>query len=164
MDAARTVKKQGAEKVTVVYRRGRAEMPAEKVEVEEAMEEGIEFLFQTNIVKIIGEDKVQKAECIKTELVESSSGRPKPVNVEGSNFILDIDFIIMALGSEPDRNVIGKLGVELDEWGYIKIDENHKTSRNNVFAAGDISYAKSTVAWASRSGRDAAESICEMLK
>lgn len=164
IDAARTIKKQGAKKVTVVYRRGRAEMPAEKVEVEEGIEEGIEFLFQTNIVKINGKEKVESAECIKTELVEVEGKRPKPVNIEGSNFVIDTDFVIMALGSKPEENVMQNLGLELDDWGYIKVDENQKTSRNKVYAAGDISYAKSTVAWAARSGRDAAEKILLQLK
>lgn len=139
-------------------------MPAEAKEVKEAKEEGIEFLFQNNIVKILGDNKAQKVELIKTELVQKEGETRKvPVNVDGTNYIIDVDYIIMALGSTPE-GFTNNLGLELDKHGYIIIDEKNKTSKSKIFAGGDIAGSKSTVAWAARSGRDAANSIIEYLK
>ena len=164
MDTSRTVKKLGAERVIVIYRRSRAEMPAEKKEIDEAMEEGVEFVFQNNILRICGDKKVEKIECVKTELVQKEGETRKvPVNIENSNYIIDIDYIIMALGSEPE-GFVKKLGLKLNKWGRIQIDEKNRTSNSKVFAGGDIAGAKGTVAWAARSGRDAAYSIMEYLK
>ena len=163
MDCARTIKKLGAEEVKVIYRRAEEQMPAEVKEIKEAKEEGVEFLFQNNIVRILGKDKVEKVELIKTELVEKEGeNRKVPVNIPNSNYIIDIDFIVMALGSEPDK-IVQDLGLELNKWGYIKIDEKNRTSNPKIFAGGDLAGAKGTVAWAARSGRNAAESIIEYL-
>jgi len=164
MDVARTVNRKRAKKVTVIYRRAREQMPAEDEEIEAAIEEGVEFLFQNNIVKILGEDKVEAVECIKTELVKVEGDRERPVNIEGSNYELDIDYVIMALGSKPESKVLDKIDLEKTDRGYIKVDEKQMTSREKVFACGDLIGVKSTVAWASRSGRNAAESIEEYLK
>lgn len=161
MDSARTIKKLGASEVYVIYRRAEEQMPAEKKEIADAKKEGIEFLFQTNIVKILGKEKVEKLECIKTELVKKEGeNRLSPINIEGSNFILDMDYVVMATGSKPENNIIEKF--ERNEYGYIKIDENMQTSISKVFAGGDIVGQKATVAWASRSGRDAAEKILKI--
>ena len=161
MDSARTIKKLEASEVYVIYRRAEEQMPAEKKEIADAKKEGIEFLFQTNIVKILGKEKVEKLECIKTELVKKEGeNRLSPVNIEGSNFILDMDYVVMATGSKPENNIIEKF--EKNEYGYIKIDENMQTSINKVFAGGDIVGQKATVAWAARSGRDAAEKILKI--
>ena len=163
MDSARTIKKLGASEVYVIYRRAEEQMPAEKKEIADAKKEGIEFLFQTNIVKILGKEKVEKLECIKTELVKKGGeNRLSPVNIEGSNFILDMDYVVMATGSKPENNIIEKF--EKNEYGYIKIDENMQTSINKVFAGGDIVGQKATVAWAARSGRDAATNILKYLR
>ena len=161
MDSARTIKKLGASEVYVIYRRAEEQMPAEKKEIVDAKKEGIEFLFQTNIVKILGTEKVEKLECIKTELIKKEGeNRLSPVNIEGSNFILDMDYVVMATGSKPENNIIEKF--EKNEYGYIKIDENMQTSISKVFAGGDIVGQKATVAWASRSGRDAAAKILKI--
>lgn len=161
MDSARAIKKLGASEVYVIYRRAEEQMPAEKKEIADAKKEGIEFLFQTNIVKILGKEKVEKLECIKTELVKKEGeNRLSPVNIEGSNFSLDMDYVVMATGSKPENNIIEKF--EKNEYGYIKIDENMQTSINKVFAGGDIVGQKATVAWAARSGRDAAEKILKI--
>ena len=158
MDCARTIKRLGAQEVKVIYRRAEEQMPAENKEIQEAKEEGIEFLFQNNIVKILGKNKVEQVELIKTELVQKEGDTRKvPVN------IIDIDYIIMALGSAPE-SFVNSLGLELNKWGYINIDENNRTSNSKVFAGGDIAGAKGTVAWAARSGRDAANSIMEYLE
>ncbi len=164
MDCARTIKRLGAQEVKVIYRRAEEQMPAETKEIQEAKEEGIEFLFQNNIVKILGKEKVEQVELIKTELVQKEGDTRKvPVNIENSNYIMDIDYIVMALGSEPEE-FVKNLGLELNKWGRIQIDEKNRTSSSKIFAGGDIAGAKGTVAWAARSGRDAAYSIMEYLK
>ena len=164
MDCARTIKRLGAQEVKVIYRRAEEQMPAEVKEIEEAKEEGIEFLFQNNIVKILGKDKVEKVELIKTELVQKEGeARKVPVNIPNSNYIIDIDYIVMALGSKPEE-FVNTLGLELNKWGYINIDEQNRTSNPKIFAGGDLAGAKGTVAWAARSGRNAANAIIEYLK
>lgn len=165
MDTSRTVKKLGADKVVVIYRRSEEEMPAEKIEIQEAKEDGIEFLFQTNILKVLGNEKVEKIECIKTELVQKGGEtRKSPVNIENSNFIMDIDYVIMAVGSEIDKSLIKDIDIKTTQRGTIEVDEDYKTSREKVFAGGDLAGAKGTVAWAARAGRDAADAIIEYLK
>ena len=163
MDCARTIKRLGAQSVKVIYRRAEEQMPAEEKEIKEAKEEGIEFLFQNNVVRILGNNKVEQIELIKTELVQKEGeSRKVPVNIPDSNYVVDIDYVIMALGSEPD-SFVNNLGLKLNEWGRIYVDENNRTSNNKIFAGGDIAGAKGTVAWAGRSGRDSAYSIMEYL-
>lgn len=164
MDCARTIKKLGAENVCVIYRRAEKQMPAEPKEVAEARKEGIEFLFQNNIVRIIGKEKVEKVECIKTELIKrEGETREVPVNIVGSNYEIEMDYVIMALGSNTETEIVAKLGLELDQWGFIKIDENRRTSNPKIYAGGDLTGDKGTVAWASKAGRDAAEAIIQAL-
>lgn len=164
MDCSRTLKRLGADKVYVIYRRAEKQMPAEVKEIAEAKEEGIEFLFQNNIVKILGNKKVEKIECIKTELVKKEGEtREVPVNIENSNYQMDMDYVVMAVGSSPEKKLVEDLGLELNKWGYIKVDENHRTSNPKVFAGGDVAGDKGTVAWAARAGRDVAEVIMKAL-
>lgn len=139
MDSARTIKRMGTKKVTVIYRRSEKQMPAEINEIEEAKKDGVEFLFQNNIVKIIGKNKVEKIECIKTELVKKEGEtRETPVNIENSNYEMDIDYVIIAIGSRPQEEIINTLGLEQDKNGYIKVNEKFETSKQNVFAGGDL--------------------------
>ena len=169
MDCARTINKMGADKVYVIYRRAEEQMPAERKEIEDAKDEGIEFLFQNNIVKIYGDNgdsvdiensSVRKIECIKTELVKKEGdSRLSPVNIKGSNYELDMDYVVMAIGSMPEEKIVNNLGLECDKNGYIIVDENHKTSMENVFAGGDVAKDKATVAFAARAGRDVAQYI-----
>lgn len=178
MDVSRTIKRLGAENVSVVYRRSEKQMPAERKEIEEAKEEGIEFLFQTNLIKIVGGASLgdpkkdnncniekRKIECVKTELVKKEGEtREYPINIEGSNFFMDIDFVVLAVGSSSDKNVIDKLGLETTKWGNIKVDENYKTSDEKIYAVGDLVGTKQTVAWAARSGFECAKKIIECDK
>lgn len=167
MDCSRTIKRLGADKVYVIYRRAEKQMPAEVKEIADAKEEGVEFLFQNNIVKILGDKKVEKVECIKTELVKKEGEtREVPVNIEGSNYVMDMDYVVMAVGSCPEKELLEKLkqsGIELNKWGYIQVDENHRTSNPKIYAGGDLAGDKATVAWAARAGRDAACTIIESL-
>lgn len=165
MDCARTIKKLGAEKVYVIYRRAEKQMPAESKEIEEAKKEGIEFLFQNNIVKILGKNKVEKIECIKTKLIKKErETREVPVNIENSNYEMDVDYVVMAVGSEPERELINKLELKINKWGCIEVNEEHQTSKKGIYAGGDLVGDKGTVAWAAKAGRDVAEIIKQNLK
>ena len=138
-------------------------MPAEMKEIKEAKEEGINFLFQNNIVEIKGNKKVEKLKLIKTHLVQrEGETRPVPVNIEGSNYEIDTDYVVMALGSTVDDRVL-ELGLTVNKWGNVYVDENYQSSNPKVFAGGDLAGCKGTVAWAARSGRDAADKIKKFL-
>ena len=165
MDVARTIKRKGASRVYVIYRRSDVEAPAEEKEIKEAKEDGIEFLFQNNIIGIYGEKSVEKVEVIKTELVKKDDDdRLSPVNIEGTNYYLSCDYVIMAIGSHPESDIVNSLGLVLDKRGIILIDKDGHTSKEKVFAGGDLAGTTSTVAFASRAGRDAAYAILEYLK
>ena len=164
MDTARTIKRMGAKEVTIIYRRAEEQMPAERKEIREAKEEGVQFLFTTNITKILGKESVERVECIKTELVQKEGEtRLSPVNIEGSNYEIDMDYVVMALGSKPEEGVTKELGITLNRKGGIQIDEQGRTSKENIFAGGDIASNKGTIAWAARAGRDAAFAIDQYL-
>ena len=166
MDAARTIKRLGAKDVYVIYRRSEKQMPAEDLEIHEAKKDNIEFLFQTNIVKAISDDGISlnKIECIKTKLVKKENeDREVPIDIENSNFTMDINLLIIAIGSKPEKSLLDSLNLSLNKWGYIETDENCMTSQEGIFAGGDLSGTKSTVAWAARVGRNAAQSIHEYL-
>lgn len=164
IDTARTIKKLGAEKVTIVYRRAKEQMPAEEKEIQEAINENIDFLFLNNIVKIKGKNHVEKVELIKTKLVQKEGEkRLSPVNIEQSNYEMDADFVVMALGSKTD-NFVNELGLELTSRNYIKIDENHLTSNKKIYAGGDVAGNTGTVAWAARAGRNVAKEIIEKIQ
>ena len=161
MDVARTINKMGAKKVYVTYRRSRAQMPAENKEVEDAINEGVEFLFQNSITKIIGNNSVEKVELIKTELIQKpGETRLSPVNIENSNYEIKADIVVMAIGSKPEE-FVRNLGLELDKWGKIKVDENGKTSNPKIYAGGDLAGYNGTVAWAAKFGRIVADAIIQ---
>ena len=156
MDASRTIKRLGAKEVKVVYRRAEKQMPAERKEIEEAKKEGIEFLFLTNMIKVLD----GKIECVKTELIKKEGEtREYPVNIEGSNFFMDVDFVVLAVGSSTDKELINNLGLATNKWGYINVDENYKTSDEKIYGVGDLVGNKQTVAWAARSGFECAKNI-----
>ena len=159
IDCARTIKKLGAKKVTIIYRREEEQMPAERKEIEETKREGIEFVFKNNIVKIVGKKSVEKIELIKTELIKKEGEeRLSPINIENSNYTIDMDYVVMALGSSPSE-IVSKIGLELNKWGNIKIDEKYRTSKERIYAGGDLAGVKGTVAWAAYSGRETAKNI-----
>ena len=161
MDSARTLKKLGAI-VSVVYRRAEEQMPAEKKEIEDAKKDGVIFEFQTNILERIDSTK---AKCIRTELVKKEgSDRLVPVNIKGSEFTTDFDYIVLATGSKTEENILKSQGLEFDKYGYTKVNDNMQTNFENVFAGGDLVGEKATVAWAARNGRNAANKILEYLK
>ena len=156
MDTSRTIKRLGAKEVKIVYRREEKQMPAERKEIEDAKKEGIEFLFLTNMIKVLD----GKMECVKTELIKKEGEtREYPVNVEGSNFFMDVDFVVLAVGSSTDKELVDKLGLETNKWGCITVDENYKTSDKKIYAIGDLAGNKQTVAWAAKSGIECAKNI-----
>ncbi|WP_297446121.1 NADPH-dependent glutamate synthase [Desulfurobacterium sp.] len=168
MDVARTAKRlKGVEEVYIVYRRSEAEMPARVEEVHHAKEEGVIFKTLTNPVKFIGKDGwVVGMECVKMELSEpDESGRRRPVPIEGSNFVLDVDTVVLAIGQGPNPIVMeGVEGLEVGKWGQIVVDpETCKTSLEGVFAGGDVIHGGSTVIQAMGDARKAAAAIHEYL-
>ena len=165
MDCARTIKRMGAKQVVVIYRRSEVEMPAEEKEILDAKQEGVEFLFLNNIVKILGKDKVEQIECIKTELVQKEGEtRKSPVNIENSNYIMDMDCVVMAVGGKVDKDIIEKYNIETTSRKYVQVNENNQTSHEKVFAGGDVVGKNSTVAWAASDGRKVANKIIEYLE
>lgn len=164
MDAARTINKMGAKSVKVIYRRAEEQMPAEKKEIEDAKKEGIEFLFQTNIKKILGKANVEKIECIKMDLVQKEGEtRLSPVEIPNSNYDMPIDYVVMAIGAKTEQESLEKENIELTQKNYVKINENYETSIKNVFAGGDLVGNTATIAWAARDGRNAADKINYIL-
>ena len=167
MDSVRTALRLGAQSVKLVYRRTENEMPARKEEIAHAKEEGVECVTLTNPVKFIGDDKkfVKGVECVKMELGEpDDSGRRRPREVKGSNFIIDCDMVILALGLNPNP-VLPSLtdGLKTDKHGYLIIDEKLMTTIPGVFAGGDIA-GGDTVIQAMGMGKQAAKNMDEYLK
>ena len=168
MDAARCAKRLGAEHVYIVYRRGMEEVPARKEEVHHAMEEEVEFKLLTNPVRVIGDEKgyVTGIECIKMELGEpDEKGRRRPMPVEGSNFVLEVDCMIDALGTSPNPLLrMATPGLEADKHGCLIADEKGKTTHEGVFAGGDAVTGAATVILAMGAGKTAATAIDEYIK
>ena len=165
MDAARTALRLGAE-VTIVYRRTERELPARLEEVEHAKEEGIEFSFLTNPIEIIsdGHGRVKSVMCEKMELgAPDESGRRSPKPIEGSEYDVETDVVIMALGTVPNPLLAAK-GIELNKRGGIMADESGVTTREGVFAGGDVVTGSATVILAMGAGRKAATSIDKYIK
>ena len=163
MDVSRTAIRNGAKQVIVVYRRSESEMPADKKEIEEAKEDGVEFQFLATINKVVGDSHVTGIEIIDNELVQKEGdSRPSPVPIEGSNHLMDCDYVMMAIGSHSE-DYVEEFDLEKAK-GRITIDKDGKTSNSKIFAGGDVAGCKGTVAWASRSGRNAAYAIIDYLK
>ncbi len=160
LDGARVALRLGAEEAHIIYRRSRSEMLAEPEEVEEAEKEGIKIHFLTAPVKILNEKgRVTGIECIRTELTEpDSTGRRKPVPVEGSNFTIDANHIIPAIGQEPDLSFLGKDSiVETTTWNNVKVNqETLQTNDDGIFAGGDVITGPATVIEAVEAGQRAA--------
>jgi glutamate synthase (NADPH/NADH) small chain len=167
MDSARSALRLGAEEVCIVYRRSREEMPARQEEIENAEEEGITCKFLANPTKFIGDEKgwVKAMECICMELgAPDESGRRRPVPVKGSEFIMDVDTVIVAIGRTPNPIIQSTTeGLAVTKWGTIVADENGKTNIEGVYAGGDIVTGEATVISAMGAGKKAAEAIHQYL-
>ncbi|MBP8639487.1 MAG: NADPH-dependent glutamate synthase [Oscillospiraceae bacterium] len=168
MDAARCAKRMGAEEVYIIYRRSLEELPARKEEVHHAMEEEIVFKLLNNPTAILGDENgcVKGIECLRMELGEpDESGRRRPVEVKGSNFVLDVDTVIISIGTSPNPLIKSTTeGLETNRKGCIVADETAATSRKGVFAGGDAVTGAATVILAMGAGKIAAESIDKFIK
>ena len=168
LDSARVALRLGAEKVIIVYRRSEAEMPARREEYHHAVEEGVEFQFLSNPTRFLGDKdgNVVKIEVVKMKLGEpDSSGRPRPIPIENSEYLIDCDTVIIAIGTDANP-ILTKTIPELKttKWGYIEADENGKTNLEGIFAGGDIVTGSATVISAMGAGRKAATAINLYLK
>ncbi len=165
MDAARVARRLGA-KVYLIYRRGEEEMPARRAEVVHAKEEGIEFLTCTNPIRILGKGGVTGIECVKMSLCEmDASGRRSPEPIEGSEFTLDVDMVIQAIGTSPNPLLVSLIpGLERGRKGNVVVDKNGRTSIPHVYAGGDIATGAATVIEAMGTAKRAAAAINAMLK
>lgn len=165
MDSARTALRLGPEKVTVIYRRSKAEMPARIEEIHHAEEEGVEFMFLTAPVEFIGDDRsmVRAVRCLKMELGEpDASGRRRPVPIPGSEFDVEIDTAIIAIGNLANPLIPRSTpDLPVNKWGNIIADDTGKTGKDAVYAGGDIVTGAATVIKAMGAGRAAAKSIHE---
>ena len=168
MDAARSAMRLGAEHVYIVYRRSEEELPARQEEVHHAKEEGIEFMLLSNPVKIHGDETgaVRAIECVKMELGEpDASGRRRPITVEGSNFEIPVDTVIMSLGTSPNPLLRSTTeGLDTNSRGCLITDTGMATTKEGVFAGGDAVTGAATVILAMGAGKTAAQSIHEYLE
>jgi glutamate synthase (NADPH/NADH) small chain len=167
MDAARTAVRLGAESVNIIYRRTEKEMPARIEEVAHAKEEGVIFHLLQNAKRIAGDEQglVTGIECLKYELGEpDASGRRRPVEIKGSEFMMPVDTVIVAIGNDSNPLIPRTTnGLKVTKWGNIIVDESGKTSIDRVFAGGDIVLGAATVILAMGEGRRAAASINALL-
>ena len=163
MDGARCAMRLGADKVYIVYRRGEAEMPARLEEQHHAKEEGIEFKTLCNPVEILGDEdgRVCGMKCVRMELGEpDASGRRRPIEVPNSEFVMDVDTVIMALGTSPNPLIRSTTpGLDTNKKGCLVVDENEMTTREGVFAGGDAVTGAATVILAMGAGKKGAAAI-----
>ena len=168
MDSARTAKRMGAEVSTIVYRRTKAEMPARAEEIHHAEEEGIKFEFLAAPIEIIGDDKnwVKALRCQRMKLGEpDTSSRRSPVPIPGSEFILECDVVIVAIGTRANPLLTTTCPeLKVNKRGYIKVDENGMTNIQSVFAGGDIVRGAATVILAMGDGKKCARSIDKFVR
>ena len=168
MDAARSAKRLGAENVYIVYRRGMEELPARKEEVEHAEEEGIIFKTLSNPIEVLGDEYkfVSGLKCVEMELGEpDASGRRRPIVKPDSEFVLDVDCVIMSIGTSPNpliRNTTK--GLDTNKWGCLIADENGLTSREGIYAGGDAVTGAATVILAMGAGKTAAKAMDEYIR
>jgi glutamate synthase (NADPH/NADH) small chain len=168
MDAVRTALRLGADNAYIVYRRSEAEMPARKEEIHHAIGEGVQFHMLTTPIKFIGDDegKVKAMECMKMQLGEpDASGRRRPIPIEGSNFVMEVDLVVVAIGNSSNPLVQKTTpGLETNKWGNIIADpETMLTSRKGVYAGGDIVTGGATVILAAGAGKKAARAMHQYL-
>jgi len=169
MDSARTALRLGAESVTVVYRRSRNEMPARLEEIQHGEDEGVKFEFLVNPIRLLGDEHgcLRALECLRMRLGEpDSSGRPRPEPVPGSEFTMEADQAIVAIGAGPNPVLLANTpGLELNKWGYVEADlADGRTSREGVFAGGDIVTGSATVILAMGIGKRAAKAMDEYMR
>ena len=161
MDSARAAVKMGAEDVKILYRRDRKHMPAREVELDDAIKDGVKF---KELVRVISADtengNIKNVNCIETEIIDGKAVDKQDVEI----YKEEANTVVFAIGLKPDKNLLQNQGVELDDWGYVKIDENGKTNLENVYAGGDNTESKATVCRALAAGKKAAQGIIKNIK
>ena len=161
MDSARAAVKMGADKVKILYRRDRAHMPAREVELDEAIEDGVEF---KELVRVISANdsngKIESVNCIETEIVDGKAVDKS----NGEEYKEEANTVVFAIGLKPNKNLVESQNIKLDEWGYVLVDEDGKTNLNNVFAGGDVTESKATVCRALAGGKKAAKGIIKKFE
>ncbi|HDS63842.1 MAG TPA: NADPH-dependent glutamate synthase [Methanofollis liminatans] len=165
MDSARVARRLGG-KVTLVYRRREEDLPARAVEVENALAEGVQLVCCANPVRVIGEKTVQAVECVRMSMCDlDESGRPKPSCVEGSNFLIEADVFIEAIGQGPNPLLVSMLpDLKRERRGNLVVDADGLTTLGRVYAGGDVATGAATVIWAMGSAKKAAAAIDRMLR
>lgn len=157
-DSARAAIRMGAKSSTILYRRDKEKMPAREIELQEAIEDGVEVIYNTKVLEaVVKDEKIQKVKCIKTD---TSNGEVK--DIENSEFYINADTIIFAIGLKPNSTILENEDIELEN-GRIKIDENYKTNIEGVFAGGDACQSKATVCLAIKAGKEAAKNIVKSI-
>ena len=161
MDSARAAVKMGAEEVKILYRRDRAHMPARDVELDDAIKDGVKFKELVRVISAETENgSIKNVNCIETEIVDG-----KAVDKQGvENYTEDANTVVFAIGLKPDKTLLQTQGIELDDWGYVKVDEEGKTNLENVYAGGDNTESKATVCRALAAGKKAANGIIKNIK
>ncbi len=159
MDASRAAVQMGAESTKILYRRDEEHMPARKIELEEAIEDGVEFVPLTRVISAnVEKGKLQSLNCIKTEIVDG-----KAVDKPSTEFTVEADTVVFAIGLKPEKSLLEKEGIKLNDWGMVEIDENGMTNIDGVFAGGDLTESKSTVCRALAAGKKAALGIMKRV-
>lgn len=160
MDSSRAAIRMGAKSVSILYRRDEEHMPARKIELEDAIKDGVKPVFLTRVIKGLGKDrKLEKLECIKTEIIDH-----KAIDVVNSEFEYNADTVVFAIGLKPNKELLQKLNIELNEYGLVKVDEGGRTSIDKAYAGGDTMESKSTVCRAISSARNASKAIIADLE
>jgi len=160
MDCSRAAVRMGAESVSILYRRDAENMPARKIELEEAIEDGVKPVFKTRVIKAEGKNrKIEKLQCIKTQVIDG-----KAIDLPDGEFEYKADTVIFAIGLKPNKDILEKEKLEYNERGLISINDKCETNIEKVYAGGDLSEAKSTVCRALGSSRKAAQAIMERLE
>ena len=159
MDCSRAAVRMGAESVSILYRRDAENMPARKIELEEAIEDGVKPVFTTRVIKAEGKNrKIEKLQCIKTQVIDG-----KAIDLPDGEFEYKADTVVFAIGLKPNKDILEKEKLEYNERGLISINDKCETNIEKVYAGGDLSEAKSTVCRALGSSRKAAQAIMERL-
>ncbi len=161
MDSARVAIKMGAKEVKILYRRDRSHMPAREIELDDAIKDGVKFKELVRVISADTEDgNIKNINCIETEIVDG-----KAVDKQGAeNYKEEANTVVFAIGLKPDKNLLQNQGIVLDDWGYVKTDENGKTNLENVYAGGDNTESKATVCRALAAGKRAAQGIIKNIK
>lgn len=159
MDSSRVAVRMGAEKTKILYRRDEEHMPARKIELQEAINDGVEFIPLTRVISANSENgKIVSVNCIKTQIMDG-----KAVDIPNTEFEVEADTVVFAIGLKPEKSLLEKEGIKINDWGMAEIDENGMTNFEGVYAGGDVTESKATVCKALSAGKRAALGIMKNI-